>query len=66
VARFIQILRQSRFCSDQKGAVTVDWVVLTAAVVGLGAAVVLTASNGTTRLSQNIDEGIKAVEVSAY
>lgn len=25
-----------RFCDDQTGAVTVDWVVLTGAIVGLG------------------------------
>jgi hypothetical protein len=25
-----------RFCGDQSGAVTVDWVVLTAGIVGLG------------------------------
>jgi Flp pilus assembly pilin Flp len=26
----------TKFCKDESGAVTVDWVVLTAAVVGLG------------------------------
>lgn len=59
------IVRGSRFFSDQDGAVTVDWVVLTAAVVGLGVSVVLTASNGTTRLSETIDNGITAVQVTA-
>lgn len=33
------------FCRDESGAVTVDWVVLTASIVGLGLAV-LTAING--------------------
>jgi Flp pilus assembly pilin Flp len=34
------------FRKDEDGAVTVDWVVLTAAVVGLGIAAVTTVSNG--------------------
>ncbi len=28
--------RLFRFCRDQSGAVTVDWVILTAAIVGIG------------------------------
>ena len=34
------------FSKDEDGAVTVDWVVLTAAVVGLGIAGVSTVSTG--------------------
>ncbi|QCP84659.1 pilus assembly protein [Cereibacter sphaeroides] len=34
------------FRADEDGAVTVDWVVLTAAIVGLGIAVVTTVSGG--------------------
>lgn len=34
------------FANDEAGAVTVDWVVLTAAVVGLGAVVGTTISDG--------------------
>ncbi|MDX1780484.1 MAG: pilus assembly protein [Thalassovita sp.] len=34
------------FRRNEDGAVTVDWVVLTAAVVGLGIAAVATVSNG--------------------
>lgn len=64
MAQIIKTLRKSRFFSDQCGAVTVDWVVLTAAVVGLGVSVLLMASNGSTKLSQTIDEGIQAVEVT--
>ena len=30
----------TKFCTEEDGAVTVDWVVLTAAIVGLGVAVV--------------------------
>tara|TARA_R110002124_G_scaffold95735_5_gene240010 strand:+ start:857 stop:1039 length:183 start_codon:yes stop_codon:yes gene_type:complete len=35
-----------RFRKAQSGAVTVDWVVLTAAVVGLAAVIVLTIHDG--------------------
>ena len=34
------------FRNDEDGAVTVDWVVLTAAIVGIGIAVVTTVSTG--------------------
>ena len=34
------------FRKDEDGAVTVDWVVLTAAIVGLGIAAVSTVSSG--------------------
>ncbi len=37
----------TRFIRDEDGAVTVDWVVLTAAIVGIGV-VVLTAVGGAT------------------
>jgi len=43
-----------RFLSDEEGAVTVDWVVLTAAVVGLGVAVLGVVSGGTQNLSSDI------------
>jgi len=39
------------FRNDEDGAVTVDWVVLTAAVVALAAAGYTSISNGTTALS---------------
>nr|WP_319247324.1 pilus assembly protein [uncultured Celeribacter sp.] len=42
------------FARDEDGAVTVDWVVLTAAVVGLGIAVLSTVSDATKTLGTNI------------
>jgi Flp pilus assembly pilin Flp len=39
------------FKNDESGAVTVDWVVLTAAIVLLGAAVGTSVSKGATDLS---------------
>jgi Flp pilus assembly pilin Flp len=42
------------FAKDESGAVTVDWVVLTAAIVGLGIAVLATVSGGVNTLSADI------------
>lgn len=42
------------FWSDEAGAVTVDWVVLTAAIVGLAIAVVSVIAGGTQQLADNI------------
>ena len=43
------------FRNDEDGAVTVDWVVLTAAIVGLGIAVYGVISGGIEDLSNDID-----------
>lgn len=42
------------FRSDESGAVTVDWVVLTAAIVGLGLVVMNTVGGGIGKLSTTI------------
>jgi Flp pilus assembly pilin Flp len=42
------------FKSDESGAVTVDWVVLTAAIVGLGMVVMVTVGGGITGLGNAI------------
>ncbi|WP_300518073.1 hypothetical protein [Aliiroseovarius sp.] len=44
----------NKFFKDESGAVTVDWVVLTAAIVGLGIAVLTSVSGGTTTLADTI------------
>jgi len=43
-----------RFGKDEDGAVTVDWVVLTAALVGLGIAVLAAVEGGLSDLSNDI------------
>ena len=43
------------FRQDEDGAVTVDWVVLTAAVVGLGVSAYATVSDATDSLTGNTD-----------
>ncbi|MGB3244826.1 MAG: hypothetical protein WBB25_09835 [Sulfitobacter sp.] len=47
---FIKILRAdiTHFASDEDGAVTVDWVVLTAAVCGLAVAAYTSIKTGAT------------------
>jgi Flp pilus assembly pilin Flp len=42
------------FRKDEAGAVTVDWVVLTAAVVGLGVAAYGSIESGATGLTTNV------------
>ncbi|WP_113911830.1 Flp family type IVb pilin [Roseovarius dicentrarchi] len=51
------------FCADEDGAVTVDWVVLTAAVVGLGIAGVAAVQGGVTGLAETIEESLDDAEV---
>ena len=48
----VQVFR--RFMRDEEAAVTVDWVVLTAAVVGLGATVVLMVARPTVAGSNSV------------
>ena len=43
-----------RFRRDDAGAVTVDWIVLTAALVGLGIAVLTSVANGATEMSDDV------------
>ncbi|MEL7011952.1 MAG: hypothetical protein AAFO72_01600 [Pseudomonadota bacterium] len=52
------------FRKDEDGAVTVDWVVLTAAVVGLGVAGVTTVQGGIGTLATAIQEGVSGKSVS--
>ena len=47
------------FHTDEDGAVTVDWVVLTAAIVGLGIAVLTSVSNGAEIMASNIDQELQ-------
>lgn len=46
------------FAADEEGAVTVDWVVLTAALVGLGLAVISVVSNGMEDLSEDLSTSL--------
>ncbi|MDH5796972.1 MAG: hypothetical protein OEZ19_00280 [Paracoccaceae bacterium] len=51
------------FKRDEDGAVTVDWVVLTAAIVGLGLAVLSSVSGGTKALAGKISSSLAGYTV---
>jgi Flp pilus assembly pilin Flp len=44
----------NKFFNDESGAVTVDWVVLTAAIVGLGMVVMTTVGGGIEGLGDKV------------
>jgi Flp pilus assembly pilin Flp len=44
----------NKFFNDESGAVTVDWVVLTAAIVGLGMVVMSSVSGGIEALGTKV------------
>ena len=48
------------FLNDESGAVTVDWVVLTAAIVGLGIAVLTTVGGATDDYADDIGSHLSA------
>lgn len=54
-----------KFRADEAGAVTVDWVVLTAAVVALGFAAMSTVQGGIGKAATNISTNLAAVNQAA-
>ncbi len=52
------------FLNDESGAVTVDWVVLTAAIVGLGIAVITSVAEGTSVFADKISSHMATQEVT--
>ena len=50
----------TKFANDESGAVTVDWVVLTAAVVGIAIAVISLISGGINTAANNINNELAA------
>ncbi len=54
------------FKNDESGAVTVDWVVLTAAIVGLGIAVLTSVSGGTTSLADTISGELGSMTIMTH
>jgi Flp pilus assembly pilin Flp len=51
----------NRFHKDQSGAVTVDWVVLTAALVGLGMIVLIPIAFSTNSSAQGVADYISNI-----
>ncbi|MEL6521348.1 MAG: hypothetical protein AAFQ66_10310 [Pseudomonadota bacterium] len=54
------------FWREEDGAVTVDWVVLTASIVGLGLAAILIMAQGTTQASNSLGNSIEDITVASY
>ena len=52
------------FATNDSGAVTVDWVVLTAAIVGLGLAVVASVRTGVGSLASDISTSLSGASVA--
>lgn len=54
------------FKNDESGAVTVDWVVLTAAIVGLGLVVMQSVGGGIETMGDNIVTELEADGAVGY
>ena len=52
-------------CDDDSGAVTIDWVALTAAIVALSVAVLLTVTGNVPTLADGIAADVTAAETLA-
>jgi Flp pilus assembly pilin Flp len=50
------------FKNDESGAVTVDWVVLTAAIVGLGIAVLTAVAGSIGNVTDAIDDDLATAD----
>ena len=55
----------NRFAAAEEGAVTVDWVVLTAVIVGLGLATMAVTSGGVKNLSNDTAVEFASIDVGA-
>ncbi|RVV98519.1 hypothetical protein EKE94_06275 [Mesobaculum littorinae] len=51
------------FRKDEDGAVTVDWVVLTAAIVGLGIAVLTSVRSSTQTVTNSVTSNMSSATV---
>ncbi|RMF41799.1 MAG: hypothetical protein D6754_00175 [Alphaproteobacteria bacterium] len=60
--KFSKLIR--RFVRNEEGAVTVDWVVLTAAIVGLATAIILLVQGGASDLASDISSALAGITVS--
>ena len=53
-----------KFRKDEEGAVTVDWVVLTAAVVGLGVAAFTAVETSTSGLTTEMTTALNSADAT--
>jgi hypothetical protein len=55
-----------KFIKSESGAVTVDWVVLTAGIIGLGVAVTFSIGTGTGKLADKIESNLGDTTIASY
>jgi Flp pilus assembly pilin Flp len=56
----MKLFKMKNFAKDESGAVTVDWVVLTAAIVGIAIAVVAVIKSGVDATATEISNALTA------
>lgn len=54
------------FMREEDGAITVDWVVLTAAIIGLGLAVLASVGDGTMSLADRLGLLLSQMTIATY
>ncbi|MGH1331020.1 MAG: hypothetical protein ACRBBK_09070 [Paracoccaceae bacterium] len=54
----------TRFASEEKGSVTVDWIVLTAGLVGLAVAILATVNTASSDVASRTSDAIAAIDAS--
>jgi len=54
----------NRFVKSEDGAITVDWVVLVALIIGLSAALILAMRTGLDNFGGNVDQALSTATVS--
>ncbi|EEW26328.1 hypothetical protein [Rhodobacter ferrooxidans] len=57
------LTRLKTLMDDESGAVMVDWVVLTAGVVGMGLTIMMSVAPATTQASASIAAELNAVQI---
>ena len=56
----------TKFRRDENGAVTVDWVVLTAAIVGLAIAIIAAIASGALDQSTSVGNVIDTMSIGTF
>lgn len=57
--------RLMAFQQNESGAVTVDWAVLSAVVIGTAISIIATLSNGTHNLASNVENAMNTASIIA-
>lgn len=57
---------RARFARDEDGAITVDWIVLTAALVMLGMAAAFMVGSSVPEVADKVSETVRETDVNPY